>query len=282
MSNLDTVVDTINAHEAIFITRDVLLSSYCNDVDVCSNYHAPIDAYKKCLNIMHDKVKVSAKNQSVLFNGKGSPDNYGLQFGDRDSGSVRHPFVKWYNKYEELITKSATFYNIFLHPHLKYQRESIKNLRRRECTVKNARVKDWLQKNCGIDSKMKTFKDWLELPQQDLETIFRVLPQRYYEKILYQPSDKLSPTDSWISYTMHELILNGHDTTTILAMCNKTIIACKVQRSRFKKKLERLLTGVLEHGQIFDLEKENQPVNEFLTAQNLWDIQPKKLITDVQ
>lgn len=285
--NFHSIVDTINAHGLIKVSLKGVFNAVCNDIDICTNHRLDFESYKTALPIIHDGV-IDTKRPFVKvlkpeIKGKKSkrrndPNNIGLQFNEkRKSGSIKMPFIKYYNKENEILTNSVTFYNRFLKDYLKNNNETVKDLKRVESTVKNYRHREWLIKRLQItDNELKTFGDWLTLPQLTLDEIHRANQLQYFSSTIRTRNKNLTPLDQFLCVLIHDVLEGGKEPNDIYKMLdfiesdNKNTL--KSAKSRLSKKLDFLIPQILYNGKSFDLEKLNRPIVEFLNELGLWDV----------
>lgn len=266
------IVDYINTRNIIKFDLETALNSICNDIDICINYVLDFDAYKESLFYLKKMVKLSKQHQVDIFPRKQTfknDKNFGIQYGDRDSGSIGNPFCKFYNKTEELLTHSAEFYNKYIFPQLRYGL-NINNLIRKEITIKNNAVKKNLikKKLVSQDNAMSTLRDILNLSQDEKTTICNVQLKYYYEKKQFHISEDLSPTEKIISYYMAKIVELGGDKITLQEPLH--LFDCKVQKARAKKSLLKLMDITFDSEYLSKKLEQNSISNQFIKMQNLW------------
>lgn len=272
IDNLQMIVDYINTRNIIKFDLETALNSICNDIDICINYVLDFDAYKESLFYLKKMVKLSKQHQVDIFPRKQTfknDKNFGIQYGDRDSGSIGSPFCKFYNKTEELLTHSAEFYNKYIFPQLRYGL-NINNLIRKEITIKNNAVKKNLikKKLVSQDNAMSTLRDILNLSQDEKTTICNVQLKYYYEKKQFHISEDLSPTEKIISYYMAKIVELGGDKITLQEPLH--LFDCKVQKAVTKKKILKLMDITFDSEYLSKKLEQNSISNQFIKMQNLW------------
>lgn len=276
-SNISSIVDYINSTNVIKIDLETALNSLCNDIDICMNYQLLYQNYQDGMFELKRMVKDSKKHLVEIFPRKQENmlgKNFGLMFGTRDSGCIGSPFIKFYNKEEELLKHSVDFYNRYIFPQCKYGL-SIKNLIRKEVTLKNTAVKQNLLKKRLVhpDNKMKTLNDILDITQTELTTICNVQIKYYFEKKIIYINEHLSPTDKLISFYMLSLVNQGFDKSRVIT---EALVVCfpdkkdKVQKSVTNKKLLRIYDITFKSNYMADKLSSNSITNQFLKMLEIW------------
>ena len=272
LDNISMIVDYINSRNIIKFDVQTALDSICNDIDICINYNLHFEPYKESLFMLKKMVKQSKQHDVSVFPRKETfknDKNYGIQYGDRDKALIGTPFCKFYNKTEELLTNSAEFYNKYLFPQLRYGL-SIDNLIRKEITIKNSAAKQNLIKRKLIpqNNPMKSLRDILTIPQQNLTEICNIQLKYYYEKRQFNVQTDLSPTDKIISYYMNKLVELGVD--KLMLQEPISLFDCKVQKSITKKKILNLIDITFDTDYLHNKLQENSYSNQFIKMQQLW------------
>ena len=272
LENLQMIIDYINTRNIIKLDLETALNSICNDIDICINYVLDFDAYKESLLYLKKMVKQSKQHQVSVFPRKETfknDKNYGIQFGDRDKGSIGSPFCKFYNKTNELFTNSVEFYNAYIFPQLRYGL-NIDNLIRKEITIKNSAVKQNLIKRKIVNplNYLCTLKDILNLTQTEKTTICNIQLKYYYEKKQFYISEDLSPTEKILSYYMNKIVELGGDKLTLQEPI--MLFDCKVQKSVAKKKILKLIDITFDTEYLTKKLEQNSISNQFIKMQELW------------
>lgn len=196
-SNIDQVYNYIIEDRVIRINREDFLNSYITDIDLCRDFKANIDDFKKLKAYMVELV-IPTK-ESVLYSKRiDSKDVFGIQYNERHKATPSKPFAKLYFKSKELTEKSREFYCANLQ---EFEEEVFEGIARLEVTIKAYKHKERL----GIED-VKTLNDLLSISQSQLETIFNSIIQEYYEntrKPKEENSDKMKTSDL--------ILLNGID-----------------------------------------------------------------------
>lgn len=270
--NLQMIVDYINTRNIIKFDLQTALNSVCNDIDICINYNLLFEPYKESLFYLKKMVKQSKQHQVSVFPRKETfknDKNYGIQFGDRDKGSVGSPFCKFYNKTDELLNHSTEFYNNYLFPQLRYGL-NIDNLVRKEITIKNSVFKQSLKKRKLVspENPLTTLFDVLQITPGQKTEICNVQLKYYYEKKQFHISEDLSPTEKIISYYMNKIVELGGDKLTLQEPLD--LFTCKVQKSISKKKILSLIDVTFDTEYLTQKLAQNSISNQFIKMQELW------------
>lgn len=272
IDNISMIIDYINSRNIIHFDLDTALNSICNDIDICINYNLDFEPYKQSLLYLKKMVKPSKQHEVTLYPRKETfknDKNYGIEFSNRDSAKIGSPFCKFYNKTEELLTKSSDFYNKYIFPQLSYGL-NIDNIIRKEITIKNNAVKQNIRKKKLVNSenKLSNLKDILNITQTELTTICNVQLKYYFEKKQFSVKSDLSPTDKIISYYMNKLVELGADKSTLQEPLN--LFDCKTQKSISKKKILNLINITFDTEYLQKELSKNSFANQFIKMQKLW------------
>lgn len=278
--NIIDIIDFINSKNVIEVTKDVFLNAGINDIDLCVNYNLLFEPYKTALDLLKVQVKPSKQHAVKLFrpkkdkeNSKILSKNYGIQYSTRDTAKLSEPFVKFYNKTDELQSNSTDFYNKYIYPQT-LKGLNISNIIRKEITIKDSRAKTNLVKK-GIvkTSKIATLNDVLNLKQNELDLIINVSLKHYYEKKQFSPRSDLSPTDKIMCYYMHQLVEKGASKLELLSCLQIFDPANKsdaVSKSRFKKKLEDLIYITFSTDALQKKLEANTYIYDFIKLQSIF------------
>jgi hypothetical protein len=270
--NISLIVDYINTREIIKIDVDTVLDSVCNDIDICINYNLLFEPYKQSLFFLKKMTKLSKQHLVDVFPRRPTEKidyNYGIQFGDRDNGSIGSPFCKFYNKTNELKTHSTEFYERFLLPQKEFGL-SIENLIRKEVTIKNSAFKANLKKKKMVDSNndLRTLRDILNITKPQLTLICNSQLKYYFEKKQFHVSSDLSPNEKLFSAYMFRLVELGEPKIALLHPLQ--LLECKTQRSRSKKMIMKIIDVTFNTTYLTDRLEMNSITNTFIKMQNLW------------
>lgn len=234
--NIKLVYDRlINVQFAKF-TYDSFIQGIGTDIDYKK------DLYCNSFISVIDQTEKKAKKYSSLKQGVNcfrKPNNQGVHFGNRETAKAAYPFLKFYQKYIELINKSSEFYNEYIEP-LKLD---IENLVRVEFTIKNKEhfVKYKIQ-NTSLESILNIEQSTLEFIMNDILRIH--LDQRV--KVII-PKLKLNIMDTFLLNAISEHIKNG---LSFEQMCDNWIIT-KTNKphqeiKRIKERLAKIYKAEIE------------------------------------
>lgn len=272
IDNISSIVDYINSRKLLKFDLQTALDAITNDIDICINYNLLFEPYKESLYFFKKMVKPSKQHQVTIFPRKETfklDKNYGIQFGERDKGSIGSPFCKFYNKTEELLTHSADFYNNYIYPQLRYG-FNIDNIIRKEITIKNGAVKQNLIKKYLVNQNnpMKSLRDILSITPNQLTKICNIQLKYYFEKKEFHISEDLSPTDQIISYYMAKIVELGGDKLTLQEPL--TLFETKEKKAVQRKKLLKLIDITFESNYLSKKMEQNSITNQFIKMQELW------------
>lgn len=272
IDNISRITDYINTTNIINIDVETLLNSPCNDIDICINYRLDYEIFKESRKHLYSLVKESKKHAVELFPAKETQrinKNIGLIYGDREQGLISTPFCKFYNKENELLTKSVDFYNYYLFPQIKYGL-SIKNLVRKEITIRNNEQKKNLIKKGHVskDNPLKTLKNILEITTTQLTEICNSTLRYYYDKKQFSIPDDLKPMEKILAGYMQQIIALGGDRLNLLHPLDS--IFCKVTKSRTKAKIDEIIKLVFSDEYLAKKESKNSFINDFIKLQSIW------------
>ncbi|MBA0883798.1 hypothetical protein [Flavobacterium undicola] len=216
---------------------ETFLSGYISDVDICINrYSNSPQCFEDALHVL--TAQCGNKQKHLHF--VSQPNNLGLAFNKRDYAKPSIPFIKFYHKEFELISKSAEFYNFYLFPQYYH---AIKNLTRIEVTIKNYAHKERLKK-FGVCPQFKTLEEYLQISQKDLYNVVIFSINSYIENKARQKAPNLSPTDHLIYELIQNCVFKGYDYKALLPIVDSfkgaNAQSTEVAKSRMRKKVKEL------------------------------------------
>lgn len=266
-SNIEILYNEFISFKIFTCSFQTFLNGYISDVDICINRYSnsPI-AFEDSLDVLTAQTGTKSK----FLHKVSECQNLGLAFNKRAFAKPSIPFIKFYHKEFELLTKSAEFYNKFLFP--KYASQ-IKNLTRVEVTIKNYDHKKRLKK-FNICDDFKTLNEFLLIKEKDLYNIIVFSINSYIETKPRQKAPNLSPTDHIIFELIQNCLLAGMDYKTIsnlvLSFKGSTQQSTDVARSRMRKKIKDLFDLLIHKDlKIQGIAKHNAHVLEYLSFINL-------------
>lgn len=265
-ANIDTIVDFINSTNIIRLNAQILLSAKINDIDICRNYYANDDHYSRNLASLYKAVKQSKRAYVAPFKSKkNDPDNKGLVFGhERKQGTWSNPFIKFYNKANELYTKSKDFYTSYLSNAVKQNKITLLGLRRFEITIKNSDHKRKLVKTQVIpENALDTVRDLYNISGLGLRQILHAHIDKYFEVIpRFKRGIELSTQDNMIAYFLDLAIKNGASKNVL----DDVLMLAKspTEKNRIKDRYTRLYNYVVDSDYMEMLLDNNNDFSDFL------------------
>lgn len=261
--------------EVFYCDFDTFINSKVSDVDICLNRYIDTPVlFSDTLDTLYNQCGYKKKHVYKV----NEVENIGLAFNERRKAKPSLPFIKFYHKYFELQTKSAEFYNAFLHPHYYDQ---IKSLTRVEVTIRNYAHRKRLHK-FGIIPDFSTLRELLQIETKDLFKVIIFSLESYIEKKARVKSPNLAPQDHIIFELMQNCYMCGYDLKTLLSIADtfksSSDANTKVLRSRIRSKLKQMDNYLLKNDPTHEFEKKvavNSKINEFLEIFNLIGIVPK-------
>jgi hypothetical protein len=253
------------AMEIFQCSYDHFLNSKVSDIDICINrkISSPVffsDSLDVIMSQLGTRIKFARKISEV--------ENIGLALNERRKATPSAPFVKFYHKYFELMTKSNEFYEFYLKENYSDQ---VQNLTRVEITVRNYSHRKRLEKY-GILPDFKTFSDLLNISQKDLFNTVLFSLNAYVENKPRVTNDTFSPSDFILFEMMQNQYNAGYDLSSLVVIADKYKSKMKasenVARSRIRSKIREIDNIILnsspDHEFIKNLKK-NEIVNEYLS-----------------
>jgi hypothetical protein len=237
--NVSKIVDVIANMNVITFDKETYLQSYFADLDICIDLQVNGEGQSKIKDYYKDSVIESKRRHINTF--RSFPTN--LQMNERPKGAPASPFLKFYNKSEELTSKkSIGFYNAYLLP----QSEIIKaGIYRVEVTVKNSKHKQRVGiKECSIVS------DLFSLKQSDLERIHKSILSEYIKatKRVMKTNSDLKPTDRMLLNAINFLVTLEQGEEMILERLINGLTS--VEKSRQKKRMMILFEHIADNDKL--------------------------------
>lgn len=234
INNINLILDYLDRIGLEIDRKQFLSEAKCFDVDyfIDSDYHLKESTYQ---GYMKDLIKMGAKGyfrktKSVLE----KKTIAGCQFINRKDASIKMPFIKVYDKEDELMTKSFEFFHNFL------EGQDFRGRRRLEVTVKN---KKHFQSIFGQSVEDKVINVNFILTR-DVNKILGNLFSRYdahkvFKKGYERDSKKYSPTDKMMGLLAYELMLQGYSFRMVVNLYNANGKYGNIEKSRMKTKVKR-------------------------------------------
>ncbi|SHM72236.1 hypothetical protein [Flavobacterium xinjiangense] len=265
--NIKLLYDEFIQFKVFTCSFDCFLSGYISDVDICINRYtnSPL-CFEDALNVLISQTGNKAKHLHKISESM----NVGLTFNKRDFAKPSIPFIKFYHKEFELLSKSVDFYNFYLFP---TYAKAIKNLTRCEVTIKNYAHKERLKK-FNICPQFKTLDEYLNLSEKQLFNVIVFSINSYIENKPRQKAPNLSPTDHLIYELIQNCIMKGYDHKTLLNIVltfkGSSLETTQVAQSRMRKKITDLFDLLIHKDvKIMTESNHNKHVLEYLNFINL-------------
>jgi hypothetical protein len=263
------------SYEIFYCDFETFINAKVSDVDICLNRYIDTPLlFSDMLDSLYHQCGYKKKHIYKV----NQVENIGMAFNERRKAKPSLPFIKFYHKYFELQTKSAEFYNTYLHPHFYH---AIVNLTRVEVTIRNYAHRQRLTKY-GIIPDYSTLKELLDISHKDLFKVITFSLESYIEKKIRVKSPNLSPLEHIIFELMQNCYNTGYDLKSLLPIADlfkgnnnaSTVVSRSRIRSKLKEMDDYLLKSNPEHEFIKKVSK-NSKINEYLAIFNLTGITPK-------
>lgn len=241
-NNINYLYNEFIKFDVFRCSLDNFLDGYASDIDVCINlYVQHRNHYLDALKVLMVDSGVKVKHMHLV----NQAENLGLSINKRAFAKPSLPFIKLYFKQDELLSKSAEFYNKYLFPEYA---PLIKNLTRVEATIKNYAHKTRLDK-FKILPQFKTLREYLNFSEGQLRN-FVIFSLKSYIIPQYRiKSPKLSPTDHIIFELLQNCIMKGYDQNSLLKVVDtfssNTKEITQVNQSRMRKRIRDLLDTII-------------------------------------
>lgn len=170
--NLITIYDLLQNTGIVKMPYEVFCYAECSDIDFKIDFTYLVPEWIKILDEVENRVPLSNSQKDGVFRynkSKGNDLNIGLELGKRESATYSRPYIKFYHKEGELLSKSKDF-----------AREHVpvgtyKDLCRIEATLKNKRHAT----EVGINS-MRLI-DLIMLPHETKLNIFTYAFKKHFK-----------------------------------------------------------------------------------------------------
>lgn len=204
-SNIHMFFRFLNDNNIFLDVNKALQNSIVSDIDIAFNLYRSRNKWAESLSSFRDYPTIRLFRKT--FNNLEKNVLIGAQFVNRRDASITNPFVKFYDKFEELTNNSAEFTKNFL------SRFQIANLKRIECTIKNSAHIESVSKflpHIGLSNKLI---DILNISQIELSEIFKHLVNKHLSKVESLGSKKSlngTPQRQLIAVLIYELHRNNY------------------------------------------------------------------------
>lgn len=163
----------------ILDVNEVLEKGFINDIDICYNMQYTRSEWQERLLYFNDLAGVKRFRKD--FNEIERRVLIGLQFVNRRDASISKPFIKFYDKEDELRNNSDVFRKNYL-SEFQYN-----NMKRIEVTIKNSTHIEALSKALSLDLN-NTISSFLSLNQDNLKAILIHMLNKHLE--FYSPKNR--------------------------------------------------------------------------------------------
>jgi hypothetical protein len=231
--NIELLYNEFMSFKIFNCSFDTFLDSMSSDTDICINRYvnSPV-TFETILK----EIVIQCGTKQKFAHLISQENNLGLSLNKRAFAKPSIPFIKFYFKNWELLSKSYEFYSTYL---TQYENEII-NLTRVEATIKNYAHKDRLQK-FGILPNFKTLRELLEIETKDLYKFVVFSLNSYIEQKQRVKIADLSPTDYLIFELIQNCVIMGFGYKSILSIADNYYTdgskSNEVARSRMRKKI---------------------------------------------
>ena len=231
-TNANRIVDVIASMKVITFDVETYLKSYFTDLDICIDLQVNEEGQSQIKNYYKDTVIESKRKHINSFR-----SSTNLQMNERPRATPAAPFLKFYNKAEELLNQSSDFYNA----HLLNQSKTIQSgLYRAEVTVKNSKHKQRLE----IQGCSKII-DLFSLTQSELKRIHQSILSEYIEpKRIMNRHNDLKPTETMLLNAINFFITLGQSQDMILQRLISGLTG--VEKLRQKKRILALFEHITD------------------------------------
>lgn len=200
LGNIQKIIDGINKHKVIKISKSKLLRAGILDVDLCVDFPATQKEFKKYVVDKYKSMAIVGPKDTIK--GFNSSNNIGLELNKRHNQFPSKPHAKFYHKSTELLNSS----NLFAERYLKdFDWE---NIGRFEFNLKNRR---WFRQY-GLEN-VRTLEDLLNLNSK--QKIFQDVYSNWFIERLYKakriPSDTYLHKQLWAAWDYIYLINRNLD-----------------------------------------------------------------------
>lgn len=267
LNNISVLYQTFLDFKVFHCPYHVFMKGMVSDIDVCINrYCDRPSTFSSVLQCLYAQTGDRSKHLKIF----GESNNIGLNFNQRRLAKPSLPYLKFYHKELELLSKSVDFFNAYLIPFS----SAISGLTRVEATIKNYDHKRRLDKFLVIPM-FRTLEDYLDIPQKKLFDFVCFSLNSYIVQNQRLKAPNLSPTEHIIYELLQNCILKGYDYKALLCVVDSfkgtSQATTDVSRSRMRKKITELY-DLLMHGktnEILKKENHNTKVNDYLRMFNL-------------
>lgn len=273
LNNISLLYQTFIDFKVFDCPYYVFMQGMITDIDICINRRC---AKPSTFSDILDCLYLQTGTRNTYLKKFGEENNIGLNFNERAKAKPSIPYLKFYHKELELLSKSIDFYNEYLLPN----NIDISGLTRVEATIKNYDHKRRLDKFLVIPM-FRTLEEYLEIPESKLFNFVCFSLNAYIVQQTRLKAPDLSPTEHIIYELLQNCILKGYDYKSLLCIVDSfkgssgenptSQKVLEVSRSRMRKKITELY-DLLLHGKddsILKKENHNAEINDYLQLFNI-------------
>lgn len=168
-NNIDFLLDNLNKHKVVNISKEALLKATVSDVDFCFDFNATPNELKEVVDVYQKTVIVGRKD---IVNGKKDTDKHvALYLNSRNNQYPTKPYLKFYHKTLELKSKSEEFASKYLGT------VDFDNVARCEVNLRNYKYFE----RFGL-AKQRTVEQIFSLRKKVIQEVFIEVYKRWFEK----------------------------------------------------------------------------------------------------
>lgn len=255
IDNIQIVYDTIISFQSVYFDIDVFLKSYVTDTDFKRDVIDSDNLFDETIDSIKFRAK-SHKEKSKGYESFRSKDNKGIQFSSREKSTPTNPYLKFYHKGIELMSRSVDFKDTYLQsvPESQYI-----NAIRQEITIKG-------RKHFRIFGINNTLFDVLSLSQEEKTNIMNAFIDKHldkrFERIRVQDAT-LTPTDVFLYGWAQSLVQLNLSKDKIVDIIVESL--SDSSKSRYRPKIESYLSD----SSLADKLTENEKLSSFMQGLNL-------------
>ena len=226
LSNVSKLWQTLRYYldEYITFSYETFLNSNINDLDIAFDFYCDEVDYQNYISSIQflDNVKTYKKNNQYQ----------GVEFSNRSTKTYKKPYIKIYNKYLELYTRSENFTDCFL------DIKAVQGLRRLEITLKNS---EFFKRYFGVKSVKLIELLEMQAKPRYLYTVALVYLQTYFNGRSLQLLN-VEPKKCF-KFDLDTYILNNKKDFIIYFLVERLEWATNKDKKNFSK----LDTSILDH-----------------------------------
>lgn len=167
--NIDFLLENLNKHKVVNISKEAFLKATVSDVDFCFDFNATPNELIEVVDVYQKTVIVGSKD---IVNGKKDTNKHvALYLNSRKNQYPTKPYLKFYHKTLELKSKSEEFANKYL------SSVDFDNVARCEVNLRNYKYFE----KFGL-AKQRTVQQIFSLRRKVIQEVFIEVYKRWFEK----------------------------------------------------------------------------------------------------